>query len=215
MVIGRNQNPWREADLKKMAADSIPLFRRFSGGGAVYHDLGNTNFCIMTNRDIFERDKHAYMVVRAMKSLGIEMKVNERHDIIDVNSNKVSGAAFKILRNRAYHHGTMLLESNLVNLKKYLDSPIAHEIKSKGVQSVRSSVANIKVSHDIFCKALSKEFQNMYGESPTLLVTPENYKEVHQTAAQLRVRLVKNTDRHGIGCLVKHQNFTVIQMILI
>ncbi|KAF9938778.1 Biotin/lipoate A/B protein ligase [Mortierella alpina] len=81
VIIGRNQNPWKECNLKLMARDGVPFVRRKSGGGTVYHDMGNTNYSIMMPRDVFDRRTNVDLICRALHELDIPAIVNERHDI--------------------------------------------------------------------------------------------------------------------------------------
>ncbi|WVQ71545.1 hypothetical protein IAR50_001084 [Cryptococcus sp. DSM 104548] len=84
VVIGRNQNPWKESTPRKLRDEGLPLVRRRSGGGTVYHDMGNTNFSIMLPRLMFTRSHGALLVARAIRErLGVqECGVNERNDVI-------------------------------------------------------------------------------------------------------------------------------------
>lgn len=184
VVIGRNQNPWLEANLdllsEKVQGRPVErnrksrhefLLRRRSGGGAVYHDEGNLNYCVICPKPMFNRDKHAEMVVRALKGVGaLQTRVNERHDIVlgrndqiptnvvqvdsddlespqlkmTPNSLKISGSAYKLTGMRAMHHGTCLIDSrDLALLGSYLRSPLRPYIKARGVDSVRSPVGNV------------------------------------------------------------------------
>jgi lipoate-protein ligase A len=102
-----------------MVQDGIPLVRRKSGGGTVYHDLGNANYSIIMPRPIFQRSTSVSLVCRALQQLDIPAEVNERYDIV-INGAKVSGSAYKLINEKAYHHGTMLIDSNLDALGKYL-----------------------------------------------------------------------------------------------
>lgn len=100
----------------------INLVRRRSGGGTVYHDLGNTNYSVMTSRLAFDKDKVSDCIVSALKrSFNLPAFYKERNDIW-VDGRKVSGSAFKIASGGAYHHGTMLLHANLDNLEACLQS---------------------------------------------------------------------------------------------
>ncbi|KAL1959233.1 hypothetical protein VTO42DRAFT_2739 [Malbranchea cinnamomea] len=183
VIIGRNQNPWLETNLRLLSQkaqnsveDGSPnhafLVRRRSGGGAVFHDEGNLNYSVICPKAIFDRDKHAEMVVRALKSIGaVNTRVNERHDIVmgenskeptadvikvgssDVESPrvemtpralKISGSAYKLSRARALHHGTCLIDSpNLAELGAFLRSPARPYLHARGVDSVRSPVGNV------------------------------------------------------------------------
>lgn len=178
VVVGRNQNPWLETNLKALqkiedtersSTRNVLYVRRHSGGGAVFHDEGNLNYCVICPRDVFTRDRHAEMVARALQNIGaVNAMVNERHDIVLTQNPKdsarqkdatgiedppeestpqalkVSGSAFKLTRNRALHHGTCLLDSpNINNLGAFLRSPARPYIHAKGVSSVRSPVGNV------------------------------------------------------------------------
>lgn len=186
VVFGRNQNPWMELNLPRLASiakrpeeigwkdSAVKLVRRRSGGGTVFHDLGNVNFSVICPPHAFDRDKHAEMVVRALKALGRPAtSVNERHDIvIDVQLDKkpatstfkISGSAYKLTRLRSLHHGTCLLRSpNLSNISGMLRSPAEPFIKARGVDSVRSPVRNVDLDNDVFKDAVVGEFAKMYG----------------------------------------------------
>lgn len=184
VVIGRNQNPWLETNLGALHNDrvrgisdgrpiqspsyndggdeGVQYVRRRSGGGAVFHDKGNLNYCVISPRTSFTRNKHAEMMTRALHRVGAtSTSVNERHDIVmsldrhepslnngesaaSVQPRKISGSAFKLTRHRALHHGTCLLDSpHINNLGSFLRSPARPYIKAKGVESVRSPVANV------------------------------------------------------------------------
>ncbi|KAF7558449.1 hypothetical protein G7046_g5695 [Stylonectria norvegica] len=181
VVFGRNQNPWMEVNLPRLAqlrdrptslgwTDApVQLVRRRSGGGTVFHDEGNVNFSIICPPAAFERNKHAEMVVRALKSLGrANTRVNERHDIVmdvaGVGTFKISGSAYKLTRLRSLHHGTCLLRSpNLSNISGMLRSPAEPFIKTRGVDSVRSPVRNVEVENEPFEEAVVEQFGRMYG----------------------------------------------------
>ncbi|TPX51038.1 hypothetical protein SeLEV6574_g00527 [Synchytrium endobioticum] len=174
VVIGRNQNPWRECNLRLTKDSHIPLVRRKSGGGTVYHDLGNTNYSIMTPRSDFDRSRGVQLITRALHNLDIPASENARHDIL-VNNRKVSGSAFKIANDQAYHHGTMLIDSDLVLLKRYLandsfsgSKSTQRQIQGRGVESVASPVTSLAehsatVSHLGFVEAVVDEFVKTYA----------------------------------------------------
>ncbi|KAK7421563.1 hypothetical protein QQZ08_009908 [Neonectria magnoliae] len=184
VVFGRNQNPWMEVNLARLAQirDSpssvawtggpVQLVRRRSGGGAVFHDGGNVNFSVICPPAVFDRDKHANMVVRALAALGRpNTRVNERHDIVmdvpgdPIGTFKISGSAYKLTRLRSLHHGTCLLRSpNLNNISGMLRSPAEAFIKTRGVDSVRSPVRNVDVGNAAFEDAVADEFARMYGQ---------------------------------------------------
>jgi len=177
VVIGRNQNPWKEVNLAAVRRTGIPLIRRRSGGGTVYHDLGNTNFSIHLPRSSFDRHATARVILRAVRSLGIDAHVNDRNDIY-VGKDKVSGSAYKIVNQRAYHHGTMLISTRLDTLGDLLHTNKDAMI-TKGVASVRSPVCNLQqymptISHNVFANTVIKEFRKEYDINETAHAIEEN-----------------------------------------
>lgn len=167
VVIGRNQNPYRETVVSALRAHSIPLIRRKSGGGAVFHDLGNVNYCVMMPNSHFDRDEHALAICEALQNQA-QLSINERHDIINADGKKVSGSAYKLQRGKAYHHGTMLLNSELHVLSELLHSKSAFSnlqtVDGPGVQSVKSPVANVGVTNDEFISSAIKLFREKYTD---------------------------------------------------
>ncbi|GAA5857691.1 hypothetical protein JCM8547_004332 [Rhodosporidiobolus lusitaniae] len=166
VIIGRNQNPWKEINLVKLKELGIPFVRRKSGGGTVYHDLGNTNYCVFVPRLEFDRRTNAELVVAGLKTLEVPASVNERNDIV-VDGFKVSGSAFKLVNHRAYHHGTMLIEAQLGSLRGVLGGK-KDSMVTKGVASVPSPVRNLRewtndIDHDRFVEVVAREFASKYG----------------------------------------------------
>ncbi|ORY03182.1 Lipoyltransferase and lipoate-protein ligase [Basidiobolus meristosporus CBS 931.73] len=166
VVIGRNQNPWKECNIPLMRELGIPLIRRQSGGGAVYQDMGNSCYTILMPKEVFNRRTSAELVTRALLDCDIPAYVNERSDIT-VDGFKVSGSAYKLTNRRAYHHGTMLIDTELSNLSGCLRSNKEY-MTTKGVESVRSKVTNLRpysytIDHQMFSEAVAKEFCNHYG----------------------------------------------------
>lgn len=142
-VLGRTQNPFKEVDVNYAAANGIPIARRRSGGGTVVHDEGNLNFCFVRPREEHEPLSNAKLVASVLREeFGIKAVVNERADIV-VDGMKVSGAAYRISRDRAYHHGTLLINSNLDRLRRLLRSPQNENLTAMGTQSIRSPVTNL------------------------------------------------------------------------
>ncbi|KAG6820695.1 hypothetical protein H0H93_013214 [Arthromyces matolae] len=193
VIVGRNQNPWKEVNFKALQQrPGLPFIRRRSGGGTVYHDLGNTNYSIHLSRAEFNRNTTAQIVLRAVRSLGINARVNDRNDIcvgddkmsvcciifldmLLISCPHVSGSAYKIVNKRAYHHGTMLISTQLDTLGDLLRTNKGTMI-TKGVASVRSPVCNLRqhsstITHDTFANAVVEEFRKEYSISaPTQVV---------------------------------------------
>ncbi|KAJ2682225.1 hypothetical protein GGH99_004832, partial [Coemansia sp. RSA 1285] len=167
IVIGRNQNPWKECNLDMMATRDVWLARRTSGGGTVYHDLGNSNYTVVMPRTAFTRNWCAEMVAQALQQMDIPAYVNARHDVA-VDELKISGSAFRLTSKRAFHHGTMLIDADLSRLHGCLLSRNKDAIEAKGVDSVRSRVANLReyslaIDHSSFCDAVMREFEKTLG----------------------------------------------------
>ncbi|KAI0677240.1 Lipoyltransferase and lipoate-protein ligase [Trametes maxima] len=165
VVIGRNQNPWKEVNLRASRQTGIPFIRRHSGGGTVYHDLGNTNFSIHLPRSSFDRHATAQVMLKAVRSMGVDANVNDRNDIC-VGKEKIC-SAYKIVKDRAYHHGTMLISTRLDTLGELLRSN-KDTMETRGVASVRSPVCNLqqyhaRVNHNMFVKAVVEAFCEEYG----------------------------------------------------
>lgn len=143
VILGRTQNPFNECDVAYAATHGIPIARRRSGGGTVVHDEGNLNFCFMRPRTEHEPLKNAKLVATVLRNeFGIKASVNERADIL-VDGKKVSGAAYRISRDRAYHHGTLLIDADLERLSRLLKSPHTKDIEAMGTKSLRVSVTNL------------------------------------------------------------------------
>jgi lipoate-protein ligase A len=144
IIIGRNQNPLEEVNLEYAEAHHIHVVRRLSGGGTVYHDLGNLNFSFITiNRkeDFHNFRKFTAPVIRVLQRMGVDAQLNNRNDIV-VNGLKISGNAQYITIGRMLTHGTLLFQSNLSSMAEALKTK-AIDIHSKSIKSVRSQVANI------------------------------------------------------------------------
>ncbi|MDI9369816.1 MAG: lipoate--protein ligase [Synergistaceae bacterium] len=141
VVIGRNQNAWSECRLDLLEAEGGRLARRSSGGGAVYHDLGNLNFSFIVPRRFYSMERQLGVVLDALRSLGIDAEFSGRNDLA-VGGRKFSGNAWQITRDRGLHHGTLLLSVDMSMMSRYLNVD-PEKLKSKGVGSVASRVANL------------------------------------------------------------------------
>jgi len=174
VVLGRYQNPWLECDLAALRADGVALARRQSGGGTVWHDPGNLCFTFFGPSDGFDRHENIRTVIRALASLGIPAETNDRLDLL-LKGKKISGSAFRQTAAGSFHHGTLLIRSDLARLSRYLQGD-AGLTESKGIKSVRSAVANLADAYpdcgpDAVEEALAGTFQD--GRSNIVDIDPE------------------------------------------
>jgi lipoate-protein ligase A len=144
VIIGRNQNTLEEIDPEYVKANDIHLVRRMSGGGAVYHDLGNLNFSFITEgqEDLHNFARFTDPVIRVLRELGIDAQLRGRSDIFAAGK-KISGNAQYATRGRMFSHGTLLFDTNIAAMLKAIN-PRRVKIESKAVQSVRNYVSNIR-----------------------------------------------------------------------
>ena len=166
VVIGRNQWAANECRIQALEADGGQLVRRLSGGGAVYHDLGNLNFTFLTCRRDYDVARQTEVILQAVRALGIPAEKNGRNDLT-VDGQKFSGHAYYQTGDQCYHHGTLMVSVDLAPLERYLNvSPL--KLQAKGVASVRARVGNLAD----FCpgltiprlrQALVEAFGQVYG----------------------------------------------------
>lgn len=144
IIIGKNQNTIEEINTDYVEENGLHVVRRLSGGGAVYHDLGNLNFSFITKDDgesFHNFRKFTKPVIAALKKLGVNAELSGRNDI-EVEGKKISGNAQFSTRGRMFSHGTLMLNSEMDNVASALKVK-KDKIESKGIKSVRSRVANI------------------------------------------------------------------------
>lgn len=170
VVIGRAQNPWRECRTELMERDGIKLARRQTGGGAVFHDLGNTNFTFMAGKPEYDKSVSTQIVLDALQQLGITAQTNGRNDLVVEDAQglrKFSGSAYRETLDRGFHHGTLLLSADMSRLANYLN-PDVKKLQAKGITSVKSRVINLNsikpdIDHQQICKAIINTFNRHYG----------------------------------------------------
>ena len=162
IIIGKHQNAYREINFQYVRENSIPVIRRISGGGAVYHDLGNLNFAFIQNKpdeNLSDFVGFTLPVLNFLNELGISAKF-EGHNDLRVNEKKFSGNAEHIFKNRVLHHGTLLFNTNLNNLRNSLQ--ISDKYTDHAVKSVPSKVINLS---EVLQKQISiEEFENLLIE---------------------------------------------------
>ncbi|MBQ3091344.1 MAG: lipoate--protein ligase [Clostridia bacterium] len=172
VVIGRNQNAWSECRIAALEADGGHLARRLSGGGAVYHDMGNLNFTFLVHKPDYDIDRQLSVIEDAVRSYGLPAMKTGRNDVT-IDGRKFSGNAFYRMGVYCYHHGTLLVDTDGEAMSRYLNVSKA-KLASKGVASVRSRVVNLRellpdlTIPDLQQKLLAS-FAGIYGGIPVPL----------------------------------------------
>ena len=166
VVIGKNQNAWLECRTSLLQDEGGRLARRLSGGGAVYHDLGNLNFTFCMCKEDYDLDKQLEVIRRACTLAGIQAEKSGRNDLL-AGGRKFSGNAFYQDKVHAYHHGTLMVDVDKDKLGRYLSPPKA-KLQAKGVASVRSRVVNLRelspaLTIDTLRTYMARAFEEVYG----------------------------------------------------
>ncbi|MCA9936834.1 MAG: lipoate--protein ligase [Ardenticatenaceae bacterium] len=187
VILGRNQNTLAEIDPDYVAEKGIHVVRRLSGGGAVFHDLGNLNFSFITNGDEHLHDfaRFTEPVVAVLRGLGVEAALQGKSDIF-ANGRKISGNAQYLSRGRMFSHGTLLFDTSIEQMLLSLN-PRQVQIESKAVQSVRNFVANIRdllpSGWDI-ARLRQALLEGVFGSTavPTYDLSDEDWAQVQEIA---------------------------------
>lgn len=200
VVIGRNQNPWRECRTDLLESEGGKLARRLSGGGAVYHDSGNLNYTFVSGRELFDTERWFGVILSAIKSLGIDAEKSGRNDMT-AGGRKFSGNAFCIRKQSAYMHGTVLVSTDLDSMSKYLQVS-EEKMKSKGVKSVKSRVVNLSelkpgLSADNAAEALIESFRREYGSVADVEGTLRKDRESREAIEELYCKYSSWAWRYG------------------
>ena len=173
VVIGRAQNPWRECHIEALNADKVPIVRRQSGGGTVYHDLGNLNYTILSPARQYDKKRNLQLIIEVLSTLGIRAFASAHHDILikhDAHTYKISGSAFRETRDRKFHHGTLLIDADTEKLYRYLHHKTDEHLKIKGVKSRRAKVMNLSALYpNVTVKALLAAFCQQLNRTPVYL----------------------------------------------
>jgi len=187
IIIGKNQNTIEEINTKYVTDHNIHVVRRLSGGGAVYHDLGNLNFSFLTKDDgqsFHNFRKFTEPVVEALKKLGVNAELTGRNDIT-VEGRKISGNAMFATKGRMFSHGTLMLDSEIDAVVSALKVK-KDKIESKGIKSIRSRVANI--NEFLENKLTMEQFKSIILESifdgkeniREYILTDEDWEKIHE-----------------------------------
>ncbi|GAA0314199.1 lipoate--protein ligase LplJ [Bacillus carboniphilus] len=191
IIIGRNQNTIEEINTEYVEKNGITVVRRLSGGGAVYHDLGNLNFSFITKDDgesFHNFQKFTQPVIEALQSMGVNAELSGRNDIL-VDGRKISGNAQFSTKGRMFSHGTLMLNSEIENVVSALKVR-KDKIESKGIKSIRSRVANISeflkepmTIEDFRSKLLAYIFDGQ-EEIPEYKLTEKDWEKINEISKE-------------------------------
>ncbi|XP_059608516.1 lipoyltransferase 1, mitochondrial isoform X2 [Phlebotomus argentipes] len=204
VVIGRHQNPWVEANISALERNGVALARRNSGGGTVYHDRGNLNCTFFTPRDRYNRKYNLSLITRALfREWSIKADISERDDIL-FRGKKISGTAAKLGQPNAYHHCTLLVNSNKDQLTQALTME-KNDIQSRATKSVPAQVKNLtdankQVNVPQLLSAIGYEFLRT---NPTELVDGGRELVMKQRGFQL----INPTEKWFPGITTLRDNF--------
>ncbi|MGE7764048.1 lipoate--protein ligase [Peribacillus sp. NPDC096540] len=191
IIIGRNQNTIEEINADYVENNGITVVRRLSGGGAVYHDLGNLNFSFITKDDgdsFHNFKKFTQPVVETLEKLGIHAELSGRNDIL-AEGKKISGNAMFSTKGRMFSHGTLLFKSEMDHIVSALKVK-KDKIESKGIKSIRSRVGNIAdflkepMTVEEFRSFLLKNIFKDSGEVTEYVLTEEDWEKIHKISEE-------------------------------
>lgn len=175
VIIGRNQNIYAECNPEYLKEQGIKAARRFSGGGAVYHDRGNINFTFIIKEKRAKQVKLNDLLLEAMARLGIDCEFSGRNDLLYMNK-KFSGLAYYMDGNNYMYHGTILVNVDMEQLEKTL-TPSILKLQSKGVTSVRNRVINLSsVYNELTADKVIQAFIEAFGVSNIEYIDRTNFE---------------------------------------
>ena len=191
IIIGKNQNTIEEINTEYVEGNGIHVVRRLSGGGAVYHDLGNLNFSFITKDDgesFHNFLKFTEPVIKALEKLGVKAELSGRNDLT-AEGRKISGNAQFSTKGRMFSHGTLLFDSEIDSVVSALKVK-KDKIESKGIKSIRSRVANIseflneKISIEEFRSLILEYIFGGRDKIQEYELTEEDWEKIHQLSKE-------------------------------
>ncbi|MBN2614981.1 MAG: lipoate--protein ligase [Bacteroidales bacterium] len=192
VVVGKHQNTLKEVNLDYVNRHGIPVIRRISGGGTVYHDRGNINYTLIMESErresLIDFKKFTQPVIEFLESLEIEARFEGKNNLT-IDGKKFSGNSAHVFRNRVIHHGTFLFDSDLDILEKIIN-PQTEGISDKAIESIRASVTNVKphVKENMdlvtFQKRMTSFFMDYFHIERTRILTPDEQAAIETLALE-------------------------------
>ena len=192
VILGKHQNPVKEVNLDFVNQHKIPVIRRISGGGTVFHDLGNINYTLITQSEkqenLVDFRKFTQPMILFLKEFGLEAKFEGKNNLT-LGGKKFSGNSAHVFKNRVMHHGTFLFETRLDILEKIIN-PNQENIEDKSIESIRASVTNIashlkeKITLESFKKRMVGFFMNYFGIETRQHLTGKMIAEIQRLAEE-------------------------------
>ncbi|GHA45445.1 lipoate--protein ligase [Salinimicrobium marinum] len=187
IIVGKHQNTQAEINADYVKEKGIKVVRRLSGGGAVYHDLGNLNFSFTRTGDSYEMvdfERYTKPIIDVLKSLGVDAKFEGRNDLT-IEGKKFSGNAEHVVKNKILHHGTLLFSSQMTDVSGALKiNPLKY--KDRSVKSVPKRVTNIsdhlkeKISLEEFTNKVMDHITSTFEDARMYEFTEEDLKKIQQ-----------------------------------
>ena len=188
ILLGKNQNAYSEINMEFVKNNDIQVVRRMSGGGAVYNDLGNTNFCFIMNesaKHFTDFKRFTDPIISVLRSLGVDAEFTGRNEMT-IDGKKFSGNAQYKAKKRMLHHGTLLFSSDIFDLSQSLN-PSAVKFSDKAVKSVKSRVTNIRdhlkdQTLDImeFRELINRHIFSLYPDAKAYTFTDEDIEAINR-----------------------------------
>lgn len=186
VVIGKNQNPWRECAVSRLDELGVKLARRVSGGGAVYHDPGNLNISCIVPRERYQRCEMLKLFIRGLAGIDVSARIENSTSLV-AGEKKISGNAFCYRRDKVLHHGTFLCEANLEKLRAAL-VPDLPEMETRAVASVPMPVMNLgeRAKGDVLVKAIIDALSTEWGTAKAPEQVPFRREDIAARVERMR-----------------------------